>query len=177
MDVLKEIKEDFQQKKTTSTSSGGASPPLTLSNTAGRVLFIVKDSLAMTQLRDVLVNGVESVTDQRYRWFVSQQAAEIRNRVYKQYQQQTSRGSNNRWAGSKRPADTANGGASKQMRSDGSSGSNSSSNLAAASADNRSIFLYPKDSDLLGMPSTGKSATTFVSTVLNYRSFISSMLI
>ena len=163
MDVLKEIKEDYQQNKTASAStSGPAAPPLALSDTAGRVLFIVKDSLAMTQLRDVLVNGVDSVTDQRYRWFVSQQAAEIRNRVYKQYQQQSSRGNNNRWAGNKRPADAASGGASKQMRTDssnssnGNSGSGSSNNLAAASADNRNIFLYPKDSDLLGVPSTGK---------------------
>ena len=164
--MLKEIKEDYQQKKTVSASSSGpATPPLALSDTAGRVLFIVKDSLAMTQLRDVLVNGVDSVTDQRYRWFVSQQAAEIRNRVYKQYQQQSSRGNNNRWAGNKRPADAASGGASKQMRTDSSNsnnGSGSSNNLAAASADNRNIFLYPKDSDLLGVPSTGNSNSALV---------------
>lgn len=136
MDVLAEIKEEFQNKA--KSQQGPSSPTLTLGNTSGRVLFIVKDSLALAQLRDVLVSGIASVCDQRFRWFVSQQAAEIRNRVYKQHQQQ-SRG---RWSANKRAADSAAaGGAHKQTRGD-----------AASSVDNQSLFLYPTDSDLLGVP-------------------------
>lgn len=134
VDVLAEIKQDFRSKATSPSSTR----PLTMSDTSGRVLFIVKDSLASAQLRDVLVAGVASVCDQRYRWFVSQQAAEIRSRVHKQHRQQTQK----RWSGSKRVAEGAGGTANKQPR------------VAEAhpAVDNRSLFLYPRDSDLLGGP-------------------------
>lgn len=170
---MAEIKQDFQQKtlaqlsvSSSSSSSASSLPPLILSNTAGRVLFIVKDSLALAQLRDVLVSGVDHVCDQRFRWFISQQAAEIRSRVYKQYQQQQA-GNSSRWSGNKRRADTAGGGANKQPRGEGGGGVGNSS---LPVADNRNLFLYPKDSDLLGVPLTGKILVTllFYKPILNF---------
>jgi len=140
VDVLAEIKQDF---RSTARSSTASPSPLSMADTSGRVLFIVKDSLALAQLRDVLVTGIASVCDQRYRWFVSQQAADIRSRVYKQHRQQTQK----RWSGSKRAAEGASGsgsgGGSKQQRV---------SEPGSSAADNRTLFLYPKDADLLGGP-------------------------
>jgi hypothetical protein len=46
----------------------------------GRVVIVVKDELAMSQLRDVIVHGPQYVMDQRFRWFISQQCAFIRKK-------------------------------------------------------------------------------------------------
>lgn len=57
-----------------------------------KVLLIVRDGLTLTQLRDIITNssgnnsnssvgGIDAVIDQRYRWFISQQAADIRNKA------------------------------------------------------------------------------------------------
>lgn len=80
---------------------------------------------------------------------MSQQAAEIRSRVYKQQNQHRNKYN-------KRPADSANisgNAGSKAARTD-------SVAIAAPSRekgeDSRQLFLYPKDSDLLGVPSTSR---------------------
>lgn len=136
-DVLAEIRQDHTKKK------APPGDPLALS-TANRVLFLVKDSLALAQLRDVLVSGTANVCDQRYRWFISQQAAEIRSRAYKQHAQQQSR----RQGGAKRPVPgQSDSGAAKHPRVDAVSSAGS-----AANSDSRNAFLYPSDSDLLGVP-------------------------
>ena len=46
------------------------------------MLLVVRDALAMSQLQDVAVYGAAYVTDQRYRWFISQQTADIRRRCH-----------------------------------------------------------------------------------------------
>lgn len=43
-----------------------------------RVMIIVKDELTASQIQDNLTYTEDIVCDQRYRWFISQQAAEIR---------------------------------------------------------------------------------------------------
>lgn len=45
-----------------------------------KILILVRDSLTATQLQDFIVYGEDHVMDVRYRWFISQQAAEIRSR-------------------------------------------------------------------------------------------------
>ena len=42
-----------------------------------RVMLIAKDARTISQLRDVMMFGDSFVMDQRYRWFISQQAASI----------------------------------------------------------------------------------------------------
>lgn len=75
LEVVKEIRQDYQQKKKRQVDDGWS--------TTGRVLLIVRDELAMTQIRDVLTHGAQYVMDQRFRWFVSQQSADIRKRSMK----------------------------------------------------------------------------------------------
>lgn len=152
-DVLAEIKEDHAKR--TKGAGGQLRDRLTesCSITGNRVLFLVKDSLALAQLRDVLVSGTASVSDQRYRWFISQQAAEIRSRAYKQHAQQQAK----RAGGVKRAAPGAgpgDGGNIKYARADqgSSSSSSGSSSNAQGGGDNRTAFLHPSDSDLLGLP-------------------------
>lgn len=60
VEVLAEIKADFDSKRKTA-----APRTPTLRGEANRVLFVVKDSLALVQLRDVLVCGIDSVCDSR----------------------------------------------------------------------------------------------------------------
>ncbi len=60
VEVLAEIKADFDSKRKTA-----APRTPTLRGEANRVLFVVKDSLALLQLRDVLVCGIDSVCDSR----------------------------------------------------------------------------------------------------------------
>lgn len=153
-DVLAEIKQDHIKRVQQAQAPGGGvsssahASPVVMS-TASRVLFLVKDSLALAQLRDVLVSGTASVCDQRYRWFISQQAAEIRSRAYKQHAQQQAKR-----AGSKRSAPgPAEAGAAKQARVDLVTGE------AAANSDNRNAFLYPDDNDLLVIPQQSVGAS------------------
>jgi hypothetical protein len=68
--IIKEIRSDYDTKKHTSQEF----------DVDGRVLVIVKDELAMSQLRDVLFHGSSYVSDQRFRWFVTQQCSFIRKR-------------------------------------------------------------------------------------------------
>ena len=46
----------------------------------GRIMIIVRDELAMSQLRDLLVHGADYLMEQRFRWYISQQANDIRKR-------------------------------------------------------------------------------------------------
>jgi hypothetical protein len=114
VDVMAEIKQDFTAKQALRNSTNTGSSGLTAkerfhaASTAGRVLFIVKDGMALAQLRDVLVAGIDRVCDQRYRWFVSQQAAEIRSRTRKQHAQQQQQQQAKRSAGYKRGAGAGN---------------------------------------------------------------------
>jgi hypothetical protein len=74
---------------------------------------------------------------------VSQQAAEIRSRLYKQQNQHKNKYN-------KRPADNANksgNAGNKTARTD---------SAAIAAEDSRQLFLYPRDSDLLGIPSSSR---------------------
>ncbi len=47
-------------------------------NANGSIILVVRDAFIQSQLKDVILLGADAVVDQRYRWFVSQQAAEIR---------------------------------------------------------------------------------------------------
>ena len=125
--------------------------------TAGRVLFIVKDSLAQAQLRDVLVHGTAFVGDQRYRWFTSQQAAEIRGRAHQQHKQQQGRsgGGGGGNGGAKRGAPSGESGRNKFQRSTddvtgGLTVNNSSTSLSSKQL--QMSFLNPQDQELLGEP-------------------------
>jgi hypothetical protein len=141
---MTEIKNDYASKRTepintTCSAAEQAKEWFYHQSTAGRVLFIVKDSMAQAQLRDVLVAGLTHVCDERYRWFVSQQAVEIRSRLRKQNLQQQQ--SQRRGAGVKRPNPSAAG---------APGGSAEQAAKAARTEDgSRNAFLYPSDSDLL----------------------------
>jgi hypothetical protein len=84
--IMKEIKEDYRKKMGASASQAQSNGSRPTSN-KGRALLLVKDGLALAQMRDLLVRGAASLCDQRYRWFVSQQVADIRSRIDKQEQQ------------------------------------------------------------------------------------------
>lgn len=43
-------------------------------------MIVVRDELAMTQLKDVLLHGSDYVIEQRFRWFISQQSNEIKRK-------------------------------------------------------------------------------------------------
>ncbi len=116
LDILKEIKADYQQKRTevendltndrenvivldadpnnsslaTADSTKSVSIPAHVTQICklgftGRVLLVVRDELALSQLRDVMIHGTEYVMDTRFRWFVSQQCADIRRRYRKSH--------------------------------------------------------------------------------------------
>ena len=162
VDIIAEIKVDYKTKLQRAASSD-AVDYLTTSS-MGRVLFIVRDSLALAQLRDVLVSGIAFVCDQRFRWFISQQAAAIRNRVFKQQQQQQTSNNFRKLSSStnKRPA-TANG------ASTGSAAVTATGTVAATDNGHpnkqqrlgfeasKQAFLNPTDNDLLGEPELGKA--------------------
>jgi len=84
LEVLTESKELFD-KRDSSLAVGDCEhtvdSPSTGKSVNGRVIVFVKDERTALQMRDVLAFGVESVIDQRHRWFVSQQAAQIKNSV------------------------------------------------------------------------------------------------
>lgn len=86
MQIMKEIREDFlAQRGLAADSSRNAAAGATASRSAlplnaGRVLLIARDELAASQLRDCLIHGTKYVMDVRYRWFVSQQCAEVRRK-------------------------------------------------------------------------------------------------
>jgi hypothetical protein len=144
--VMTEIKNDYASKRTeaadpTLSATEQAKKFFHHQSTAGRVLFIVKDSMAQAQLRDVIVAGLTRVCDERYRWFVSQQAVEIRGRLRKQNLQQQQQ-SQRRGAGAKRPNPSAAGPA-------GGSTAEQAAKAARTEDGSRNAFLYPSDSDLL----------------------------
>lgn len=85
--IVKEIKDNFTKtykKPYDRSDDPSRSPHDEVANmilsTHGRVVVVVKDELAISQLRDVLAHGPEYVMDQRFRWFVSQQSAFIRKK-------------------------------------------------------------------------------------------------
>lgn len=75
-DIIKEIKDEY----TTSTVPHSNEDINTQGCHPNRVLIIVKDGLTLSQIRDFLLygSGGSYIMDQRYRWFISQQAADIR---------------------------------------------------------------------------------------------------
>lgn len=92
---MKEIKDAYQQfaaklqsndakssKKSKSESSAGtpSSSSTEKEGLNGRVLVYVKDERTAMHVRDILAFGLAYVMDQRHRWFVSQQAADIRQK-------------------------------------------------------------------------------------------------
>lgn len=86
MQIMKEIREDFLAQRGSVAGSGRetatmARPAMPLN--AGRVLLIARDELAASQLRDCLIHGTKYVMDGRYRWFVSQQCAEVRRKSHR----------------------------------------------------------------------------------------------
>lgn len=143
---MAEIRQDYAskapQRRDTMEQAGGASAGAKehfhAGSVAGRVLFIVKDSMAQAQLRDVLVAGIDRVRDQRYRWFISQQAAEIRSRVRKQYAQQQHQAAR-RSSGYKRPAGSAGVNGTEQPNSKAGRADDSS----------RNAFLFPNEAELM----------------------------
>lgn len=111
-------------------------------STSGRVLVIVKDSMSLAQLRDVLVVGIERVCDQRYRWFISQQAVEIRSSVRKQFQQQGNRRS------AKRPGCSSAGAVGTRAQGH----QQHHVDKAARSDDgSRRDFMYPNERELMDL--------------------------
>lgn len=99
LDTIKEIRTEFVQEKNDSNgnqSSTSANTSATQElSTSGRVLLIVRDDLAASQLRDCLIHGAAYVMDQRFRWFISQQCADLRRKQLRftrlQHQQQESK--------------------------------------------------------------------------------------
>jgi len=65
MDILEEIKIEYLKTKTATSSKG-------------RVMIVVKDERTSHQIRDCILHGVELVVDHRFRWFISQEAANIK---------------------------------------------------------------------------------------------------
>lgn len=70
MDVYKEINAAYNSSV---QSAVAEQDDTTLKS--GRVLLIAKDVRTIAQLRDVLMHGDSFVMEQRFRWFISQQAA------------------------------------------------------------------------------------------------------
>lgn len=140
---MSEIRQDHASKTADRSSgvaqagwaSAAAKEHFHARSVAGRVLFIVKDGMAQAQLRDVLVAGVDRVRDQRYRWFISQQAAEIRSRIRKQYTQQQQQAARRY----KRPAGPAGLGGAELPPSKAGRAEDSS----------RNAFLYPNEAELM----------------------------
>lgn len=101
VDVVKEIKEDYSQKYNHSSSYVEANVKEDISEKRkhlskvhnNRILLILRDDLALSQLRDVLTRGEKSVMEKRYRWFITQQAGSIRNRSKKATKFSDQRGS------------------------------------------------------------------------------------
>jgi Tfp pilus tip-associated adhesin PilY1 len=80
-----------KKRKTDPTSSSSSSSSTgDYENLNGRVLVYVKDERTAMHVRDILAFGLSYVMDQRHRWFVSQQAADIRQKHQPIRQQQTS---------------------------------------------------------------------------------------
>jgi ERCC4-type nuclease len=46
----------------------------------GRIMVIVRDELASSQLKDVILHGITYVMEHRFRWFVTQQSNEIKRK-------------------------------------------------------------------------------------------------
>lgn len=66
--IVQEIKEDFNSKQ-----------PLAV-RYSNKVMIFVKDELTSAQLRDLLIHGADCLNDQRYRWFISQQVIDLRQK-------------------------------------------------------------------------------------------------
>ena len=96
-DIMKEIKVLYQQyaakqqdnQASSSTKKRKSDPTSSYSSSSsvgdnenlnGRVLVYVKDERTAMHVRDILAFGLSYVMDQRHRWFVSQQAADIRQK-------------------------------------------------------------------------------------------------
>lgn len=84
-EVISEIKTDIFQRKQRHVDminrkiSCDVRPDLPL--LSGRVMVIVKDERTAMHVRDLLCYGSDFVRDQRHRWFISQQAADIRSKA------------------------------------------------------------------------------------------------
>lgn len=86
MQIMKEIREDFLTQRGSAAGNGRettATARSAMPLNAGRVLLIARDELAASQLRDCLIHGTKYVMDGRYRWFVSQQCAEVRRKSHR----------------------------------------------------------------------------------------------
>ena len=92
-DVMTEIKEECKKSNSNNDNSiGGDNNTKNEDNGAyyhhhssssshQTILLIVADHFTLKQVQDVINMGVEQVIDQRYRWFISQQAMSIKNRL------------------------------------------------------------------------------------------------
>ncbi|RYG69230.1 hypothetical protein EON64_03250 [archaeon] len=94
LEIVKEIRDDFvkhtnHQPATTefqqaqdATGSNTAPPKeLKKSYSGSTALLIVRDELALTQLKNLLLSGKEHVMDSRFRWFISQEMQDIRRKI------------------------------------------------------------------------------------------------
>jgi len=98
-DVLAEIKEEC--RKSGSSSSADANNDNNDNsdgyyNNHKTILLIVADHFTLKQTQDVITMGVEQVIDQRYRWFISQQAMSIKNRLRDKYMTTTTSSNNSK---------------------------------------------------------------------------------
>lgn len=73
-EIVKEIKAEFIANSSESQQQDDKDEK---KKAAGRVLLIVRDELALNQLKDLLLHGSRYVMDQRFRWFVAQQQRDI----------------------------------------------------------------------------------------------------
>lgn len=86
MQIMREIREDFLKQRGEIAGNNretAATARSAMPLNAGRVLLIARDELAASQLRDCLIHGTNYVMDVRYRWFVSQQCAEVRRKSHR----------------------------------------------------------------------------------------------
>eukprot|EP01031_Cornospumella_fuschlensis_P029931 gene29931-36146_t len=90
-EIVREIRDDFV--KNNQNSSAQEQPRVDASDRAdsvidqksnkvgSTVMLVVRDELALTQLKDLLLSGMEHVMDSRFRWFISQEMLDIRRKM------------------------------------------------------------------------------------------------
>lgn len=108
LEVLREIRKEWDSivatsRVTSSSSSTTSTSAYPSSATSNRVILVVRDDYVQTQTRDVILQGHDAVIDQRYRWFISQQAGETRSALIAKRRLAAAGGGGGSGASSSRP--------------------------------------------------------------------------
>jgi hypothetical protein len=75
LNILSEIQNEYHENRKKKSSSSMSSNGMD-----GRIMIIVRDELASSQLKDVILHGITYVMEHRFRWFVTQQSNEIKRK-------------------------------------------------------------------------------------------------